>query len=600
MKLKLALVILVCCSLNSAAQGVLQPLQSGSYSVGSIEHVMLRGAAAALPLPFFDDFTTPGTTPGSTYWQNGGAYINNRYGYEPISRKVATFDGLNAVGSPYAENSVGAGPSDTLTSQPILLGNLQPSDSVYLSFYWQSGGMGDVPDQTRENTFYLQLEFKDASGTWQQVWRQPAVGERTAFRQVFVGIKDARYFHNDFQFRFRNIGSRSGMADIWNIDYVELDKNRRKGQNKSQDFTISQGVTKLLKSYTAMPARQFLENPEAALNDSVWVTINKLGTLGAINWRAYIKLAAAARADTFLREQGIIRGDSRTILSGVPTVERVALPGEGFVLEHGFILNTSEQNVKQRANDTTSRKTIFADYYAFDDGTAEAGFNFISSAASHVAQRIDLQLPDHVRGFLVYFPEIRRNLSGTGLTFKIWANNNGRPGEVLHQQAFRIQHSETPDSLYEVTLTRDIPVSESFFYGWTQPANTYINIGFDRNEAASEERFLWSNVSGWQQDSLTQGAVMMRPLMSGRALGIEDGLPSENITLYPNPTQGDLYINGTYKRLSVYDLLGRQVHQHAYTGKEGPLNLAHLAGGVYFIRIETSESIITKKIILTL
>lgn len=602
MRLKLAFVLaFYCFCLKSVAQVEVRPLQGEARQGQALNSNLKRVTAAALALPFFDDFSTSGLTPDKSSWQSGGVYVGPRFGFEPISRNVATFDGLNAAGLPYGPNAVGAGPSDTLTSHSIDLGSLQPSDSVYLSFYWQSGGLGDVPDRTAENTYYLQLEFRDASGNWQQVWRQPAPGTRTSFAQVFIGIKDARYLHHDFQFRLRNIGDRSGMLDVWNLDYVELGKNRRKGVNTSRDFTISRGVSKLLKQYTAMPARQFLAKPQESLSDSVTVAINKLGDLGAISWRAYIKLAYTARADTFLRNQGLIAGNTRfRVLSGKPTVANLPLPGESFVLEHGFKLNTSEQSAKQRANDTTSRKTVFADYFAYDDGTAEAGFNFISSSASHVAQRYQLNLPDQVRGFQVYFPKIKKDLSNTKLTFKVWNNNNGVPGAVLHQQEFQIKHSDVPDTFYEVILTKPVPVTESFFIGWTQPSNAFINIGFDRNENAPKQRFLWNNITNWQADSLTQGAVMMRPLMSGLALGIEEELAADALILYPNPSKGMVRIIGDYKSLQVFDVLGREVYTYGNSGKETTINLTHLQSGTYIVRIETTKTIITKKLILTL
>ena len=138
---------------------------------------------------------------------------------------MASFDGLNALGQPYAPGSSSAGASDTLTSQPIQLGSLNPRDSLYLSFYWQSGGLGDVPDRTESNLRYLLLEFKDRAGAWREVWRQAAVGEVTDFAQVFVGVKDPVFYHDVFQFRFRNVGLRNGIADVWNLDYIELFEN---------------------------------------------------------------------------------------------------------------------------------------------------------------------------------------------------------------------------------------------------------------------------------------------------------------------------------------------------------------------------------------
>ncbi len=600
MKLKLALTFLLFCyGMVAMAQAVLTPLQQEPRQLNN--YTLKQQRVAAVSLPFFDDFATATVSPDPARWINGGVYVNSRFAVDPITKNVASFDGLNAAGLPYQAGSVGTGPSDTLTSQPILLGALVPSDSVYLSFYWQAGGLGDVPDKSGTSQVYLQLEFKDAAGVWQQVWQQPGLGEATPFAQAFVAIKDARYFHDGFQFRFRSFGQRGGLGDNWNLDYVELDRNRSFRQNTSRDIAISQTITPLLKNYTAMPLRQFLENPAASVREEVSATINNLGDLpGAISWRGFVRRADETVADTFLRSQALIPAAARQYeIKGTPNIQALALPQENFILMHGIILDTKEQNPLQRANDSTYRKTEFADYYAYDDGTAEAGFSYIASGNSQVAQRFELNSSDQVRGFQVYFPRVRNMIEGTSITFRVWRDDNGKPGESIGEQSFQVKYSQNLNQFYTIDLTKPVGVDGSFYIGWSQPGSLFLNIGFDRNERAPG-RFLWSTQNDWVEDQTIAGAIMMRPLMAGVALGIEDEELANNLKVYPNPSGGTIAISEAFKTLTVIDVAGRKVYQQGFSGIiNSPISLKHLSPGLYTLRIETQNSIITRKLILT-
>src|SRR5699024_7793213 len=107
-----------------------------------------------------------------------------------------TFDGTRANGSGYGNADAGFG--DVLTSKNIDLSSLIPSDSVYLSFFWQQQGYGEDPES---NDFIL-LEFKETDSTWTEVWR--ASGDETAnsedFTEVMIRVEEA-FFLKNFQFR---------------------------------------------------------------------------------------------------------------------------------------------------------------------------------------------------------------------------------------------------------------------------------------------------------------------------------------------------------------------------------------------------------------
>src|SRR5690606_27954636 len=152
-----------------------------------------------------------------------------------------------------------------------------------------------------------------------------------------------------------------------------------------------------LLDYTAVPARQFLANPDLYLRDTIRASLNNLGDLpGAIGSRAFVQVLRTTPADTFLRQEGLIPGRERQYpLQATPRISNLNLNPERFVLQHGFRLDTKEQNARQRANDTTLQRTTFADYFALDDGTAEAGYSSLYSYGNtQVAQRFETATPD--------------------------------------------------------------------------------------------------------------------------------------------------------------------------------------------------------------
>ncbi|MBE9492201.1 MAG: T9SS type A sorting domain-containing protein [Bacteroidetes bacterium] len=96
-------------------------------------------------IPFIDDFSYNGVYPDTNRWIDQDVYINAHYPIFPVDYGVATFDVLNASGNLYPGASPFPFIADHLTSYPIKLGNYTPTDSVYLSFYYQPQGRGDVP-----------------------------------------------------------------------------------------------------------------------------------------------------------------------------------------------------------------------------------------------------------------------------------------------------------------------------------------------------------------------------------------------------------------------------------------------------------------------
>ena len=99
----------------AATQEVLLPLQS--LSVQPVP----KTAGAAMPLPFFDDFSTGGQYPSPTLWQASGATVETGDRLLPPTVGVATLDAIDAQGRLYPLASSSLFPADTLTSRAVRL-----------------------------------------------------------------------------------------------------------------------------------------------------------------------------------------------------------------------------------------------------------------------------------------------------------------------------------------------------------------------------------------------------------------------------------------------------------------------------------------------
>jgi len=119
------------------------------YKSGFLKHDPLL-------LPFYDDFSELTVYPDSSLWLDDEAYINATFPVYPVNFGVATMDAIDARGRVYLEATPFTFLADRLTTKPIRLDSvfdpdlgemkkLSPADSIYLSFYYQPQGRGDVP-----------------------------------------------------------------------------------------------------------------------------------------------------------------------------------------------------------------------------------------------------------------------------------------------------------------------------------------------------------------------------------------------------------------------------------------------------------------------
>ncbi len=85
-------------------------------------------------------------------------------------------------------------------------------------------------------------------------------------------------------------------------------------------------------------------------------------------------------------------------------------------------------------------------------------------------------------------------------------------------------------------------------------------------------------------------------------LSIEDNLFQNSISIYPNPTNGKVYLNSNKEfdisRVEIFDLNGRNLRSYQELDGRDFLVLHDIKSGVYLLRMYSDNAVSTKKIII--
>ena len=79
---------------------------------------------------------------------------------------------------------------------------------------------------------------------------------------------------------------------------------------------------------------------------------------------------------------------------------------------------------------------------------------------------------------------------------------------------------------------------------------------------------------------------------------VEEVLGDSGVSIFPNPTVGELRIQGGVDRVEILDAAGKSVGVYEMAGKnQGVINISHLPTGVYLLKMNTSKGEILKKVV---
>jgi len=553
-----------------------------------------KSSADTLNLPFFDDFSGSSILPDNIKWEDNYVLINNTYSNNQITIGIATFDALDASGNLYETASSARFEADHLTSLPINL-NYSAADSVFMSFYFQPGGLADLPEDNDSLTlqFYAPAESK-----WYSVWKAKG-GAWHNFKAVILKVDQERYLQKGFKFRFINYVTLSanvsdpsivGNCDIWNIDYVLLNKNRNSADTVFHDVAFRRPLRSLLKTYEAMPFKQFRQ-----------IYLQEMSSVIPIHYRNNDIITRNITRDFEIRD---VYKNSLVKTFSAGAVNIAPETNEDFNADLIYTYDTDIQDsalfkVKAwlktdvfdpKQNDTLVYYQVFNNYFAYDDGSAEEGYgiNGLGSRNARVACRFKSYMEDTLRAISICFNDSYLDANKRAFDLMVWGDNNGIPGDLLYtRENVTVEKGNSINGFYTYPLTSPVPVNGVFYVGWQQRSETFLNAGFDINTLSSNRQFYWIN-GNWNQ-SVAPGTIMIRPVEGSPLTTSVNDIEfrkTEAIRFWPNPSSDyitidpeSLPVSGlTY--ISIADMQGRILIKVPYTGR---VDISYLHDGIYIL-----------------
>lgn len=617
-------------TLSAKTQVVLSPLEENPTLISFKETLAQKNfqvcSTQILSLPFFDDFANNPNAyhPNCAKWQDNHAFINDNMAYAPPSIGTATLDGLDPSGRPYDKTADpnSAFPADTLTSQIIDLNGKTAANNIILSYFYQAQGFADRP----ESGDSLFIEFLDSSSTWQRIKAYDGISNAVSqldtprFMQDFVILDDNKYFHDSFQFRFRNLAAICGNNDHWHIDHVYLDENRSDTTAPVyySDICYTSVPMSALKKYTAIPWRHF---KSSLWNDTLRMrTFNHSSQSGTLDRTYTIEdtsdlgnylMNVATPSFNYLPSPNI-RDSYDTILTGAFGAFNPIGPTQ--LLSRYSIDNPTafQGNPLFVNSDTAYRYTTLDNYFAYDDGTPEMRA-FLQGIGTQLAVQFQTTVDDTLRGIYFHLPHyINRNAEDDFINVKVWVNN--LQNEVFSRDILRLRYVGGFGGMYYVELADfagitapiALAANTTFYVGWQQASTVPVPVGVDRSIDRDDVTYVKVGGNAWQNTDINC-AVMVRPLLS-----LEENpvlIPTENyenrtkisLNIFPNPSAGIFNLGcdacnaeNNYS-LDIYNSLGQKIISESLTNQ---LDLNIYPAGIYFVQLKDDKKVIDRQRII--
>ncbi len=623
---------------------------------------MSKAPLDTMQLPFFDDFSYAdklfidssfhGINPYDTLWLDHKVFVNCTMTDSAPSIGVATFDGLNEEGKPYDPFSIRhtSEPCDTLTSRPIDLGTISKTDtSVYFSFYYQPWGLGVAPKE--EDTLVLEFKYPlvDTSGfpvldsnnnqeyAWKHMWAMTGLGDSILtppnFKLAIFRVNDT-FFYKGFQFRFNNYANPSGNLNHWHIDYVWLDRQRKK-DTLINDIALQKMPTPLLATYYLVPATHLLNDATGFIGNiakNIYGSVRNNGTDSNninTNFNSIVKsiFSTAGVPNTypfssFINSQNIFPLTSKTFkdstvrtngTKNVSLIHPLTLQTLSFLTMDS--INPAKGGDMFTGNDRALRKQTLTDIYAYDDGSAEAGVGLTNSQSGQMAVEFTPLKDDVLQGILIHFNQSELDISSYNFNLIVWrsidlVNPPGRTRDVI---AWQLNNANSfylnwPNDYIYFPLDSPIALTGTFYIGWQQSIDFVLNVGLDKNydeiSNGQANPHLYYNVAGnWQQNIDIHGAPMIRAVMGTIPyVGIEkQKSPEGAIKLFPNPSNGKFTLtlpDNTPCDAALYSMNSTLISTNKNLIGTPDLDYSRQPSGMYLLKVNSDKQVWWNKVII--
>jgi len=558
-----------------------------------------------------------------------------------------TLDAINDSGSMYPEAVPGPETfiADHLTSRYIRLDSiftptphaLNPSDSVYLSFYYQPQGRGSAPKSA--DSLVLQFLVKPAHDSisptdtisipdqWMHIWATKGmpldtffIQYNSYFKQVNIPITDTSYFKKTFRFQFYNYVSLASNSQPswqsnccqWNIDNVYLNTGRSAKDTIYSEIRFIERPPSMLTSYESMPYTQYSDNPTNEMIDTIAVTFRNRDSIShVVSYKYEVSFPNGTMIKTYKLDRDTLvrpyyKYNEMTLRPPVTFLYPISSTDSAeYVIKH-FIKDISTGST---FGDTITGLHKFYNYYAYDDGTPEKGYG-LTKSGSLMAYRFRLnKSPDTLRGVSIYF---NKTLSKTNQQFfylTVWNDNNGKPGDTIYSRLAFAGYSDSLNQFLTYRLEIPVRISGDFYVGTITTTDDNLNIGFDRYNN-SQDNLLYNSTGQWFTSAFS-GSLMMRPLI-GKPLPL--GIPlhhsePQRLLVYPNPcntghvtiTINDFSYPLTetqHLKMMIRNLYGQEVVSCSY---QENVDVSGLPAGIYIFEVKNIDTgkLFTGKLVIT-
>ncbi|WP_111393566.1 T9SS type A sorting domain-containing protein [Algoriphagus aquaeductus] len=544
-------------------------------------------------LPFWEDFSKGIDT---LKWRVQGVSFTETIGINAPSVGMALFNGVNENGVPYSLQVRDQGESDYLTSRPFDLSTIASNqrNTLYLSFFWQSGGLAEAPDENDR----LSLQILDATGAWQTVWQQQGGAEldRTRFFQEIIQIRP-EWQHEAFQFRFYSSGRQSGPFDSWLLDYIYMNTGRSASNLTYPDRALTQSNQVRLDGYGAYPwelveknqtnqwsqvGNEFLnlENRFRAMEYSITASDSTGRSILSINSNTpFNPVPNTLERRSFL---------SRTF-EDIPLIDQPGdlifktylTSGDGLLFEVNQGDTLRFPSVDYRLNDTVRSTFPLRDFFAYDHGSADysAGINQRSGQLAVLYQTPE---PVFLEGISINFTNPSQ--ANQAIDLVVWDDLSQKP---IFSKEFVIPVLAPGEELAFFPIEESIQVDGDFYVGFTQFTNNFIYVGLDKLNDQGDK--IYYNVGGgWAKNESVKGSLMIRPHVSKSRTDGGSNLPEVGYRIYPNPVVDDLFVEGQFSEVRIIDSFGREIFLPRESTEQGEmLNFRGQRPGIYVLNLDT-------------
>ena len=66
---------------------------------------------------------------------------------------------------------------------------------------------------------------------------------------------------------------------------------------------------------------------------------------------------------------------------------------------------------------------------------------------------------------------------------------------------------------------------------------------------------------------------------------------NSEISIYPNPVKDNIYVNGEFDKIKLYDVFGKLV----FEGTDNVINTKNLSNGIYIVNLNSKDNMVKRK-----